>query len=596
MENILAEQSEPVTILLVENEKLSAIIQTRVLENFGYRVRVAPTGEEAVGIALSDPSLDLILMDIELGEGMGGPEAAQRISQERQIPIVFLSSHTEPEYMEMVKQVTRYGYVLKNSGNFILRSAIEMALELFKSHKETQDWKERLLRAEDIAGFGSWEFNLTTNRVIASEGAKRIYGLEGQGWSIPLAQSVPLPQYRPLLDRALRDLIQQGTPYDLHFEIKRHNDQDIRIIHSIAKYDRKKNIVTGIIHDITEQKRMENALRSSEESLSITLQSIGDGVIATDIDGRVTRMNPTAQQLTGWNFADAQGRPLEEVFDIINAFSREAVPNPVKKVLELGKIVGLANHTVLRSRNGEEYHIADSASPIRDSQGVVRGVVLVFSDVSERYKAERAIQSLLEEKDLILREVHHRVKNNMNTMKSLLFLQSQTVDDPHVSMALQDAGNRLQSMYVLYEKLYRSSSFNEVSLVDYIPALIDEVLDIFPNSPMVGVETHIAPISVDTKIVSTLGIIINELITNSMKYAFRDRTEGTLAVTVENQGDSLQMVVQDDGPGLPESVGFENSNGFGLMLVGNLAKQLRGELAIERTGGTKIILQFPWKK
>ena len=596
MENILAEQSEPVTILLVEDEKLSAIIQTRVLENFGYRVRVAPTGEEAVGIALSDPSLDLILMDIELGEGMGGPEAAQRISQERQIPIVFLSSHTEPEYMEMVKQVTRYGYVQKNSGNFILRSAIEMALELFKSHKETQDWKERLLRAEDIAGFGSWEFNLTTNRVIASEGAKRIYGLEGQGWSISLAQSVPLPQYRPLLDRALRDLIQQGTPYDLHFEIKRHNDQDIRIIHSIAKYDRKKNIVTGIIHDITEQKRMENALRSSEESLSITLQSIGDGVIATDIDGRVTRMNPTAQQLTGWNFADAQGRPLEEVFDIINAFSREAVPNPVKKVLELGQIVGLANHTVLRSRNGEEYHIADSASPIRDSQGVVRGVVLVFSDVSERYKAERAIQSLLEEKDLILREVHHRVKNNMNTMKSLLFLQSQTVDDPHVSMALQDAGNRLQSMYVLYEKLYRSSSFNEVSLVDYIPALIDEVLDIFPNSPMVGVETHIAPISVDTKIVSTLGIIINELITNSMKYAFRDRTEGTLAVTVENQGDSLQMVVQDDGPGLPESVGFENSNGFGLMLVGNLAKQLRGELAIERTGGTKIILQFPWKK
>jgi len=596
MENILAEQSEPVTILLVEDEKLSAIIQTRVLENFGYRVRVAPTGEEAVGIALSDPSLDLILMDIELGEGMGGPEAAQRISQERQIPIVFLSSHTEPEYMEMIKQVTRYGYVLKNSGNFILRSAIEMALELFKSHKETQDWKERLLRAEDIAGFGSWEFNLTTNRVIASEGAKRIYGLEGQGWSISLAQSVPLPQYSPLLDRALRDLIQQGSPYDLHFEIKRLNDQDIRIIHSIAKYDRKKNIVTGIIHDITEQKRMENALRSSEESLSITLQSIGDGVIATDIDGRVTRMNPTAQQLTGWNFADAQGRPLEEVFDIINAFSREAVPNPVKKVLELGQIVGLANHTVLRSRNGEEYHIADSASPIRDSQGVVRGVVLVFSDVSERYKAERAIQSLLEEKDLILREVHHRVKNNMNTMKSLLFLQSQTVDDPHVSMALQDAGNRLQSMYVLYEKLYRSSSFNEVSLVDYIPALIEEVLDIFPNSPMVGVETHIAPISVDTKIVSTLGIIINELITNSMKYAFRDRTEGTLAVTVENQGDSLQMVVQDDGPGLPESVGFENSDGFGLMLVGNLAKQLRGELAIERTGGTKIILQFPWKK
>lgn len=596
MENILAEESESVTILLVEDEKLSAIIQTRVLENFGYAVRLARTGEEAVTTALSDLSIDLVLMDIELGGGMDGPETALQISQKRQLPIVFLSSHTEPEYMERVKQVTRYGYVLKNSGNFILRSVIEMALELFNSHKETQDWKERLLRAEDIAGFGSWEFNLTTNTVIASEGAKRIYGLEGQTWSIPLVQTVPLPQYRPLLDRALQDLIQQGTAYDLYFEIKRYNDQDIRIIHSIAKYDRKKNIVTGIIHDLTEQKKMEDDLRSSEESLSITLQSIGDGVIATDIDGRITRMNPTAQQLTGWNFADAQGRPLEEVFDIINAFSRETVPNPVKKVLERGQIVGLANHTVLRSQSGEEYHIADSASPIRDSQGGIRGVVLVFSDVTERYKSETAIRSLLEEKDLILKEVHHRVKNNMNTMKSLLFLQSQAVEDPPVAMALRDAGNRMQSMYVLYEKLYQSSCYNEVSLVEYIPALIDEVLDIFPNSSNVTVETHIDPISVDTKTVSTLGIIINELITNGMKYAFTNRTEGTLAVSVRDQGDSLRLVVQDDGPGIPESIDFENSNGFGLMLVGNLAKQLRGKLVIERNGGTKIVLQFPWKK
>jgi len=162
-------------------------------------------------------------------------------------------------------------------------------------------------------------------------------------------------------------------------------------------------------------------------------------------------------------------------------------------------------------------------------------------------------------------------------------------------MALRDAGNRMQSMYVLYEKLYRSSSFNEVSLVDYIPALIDEVLDIFPNSPIVTVETRIDPINVDTKIVSTLGIIINELITNSMKYAFSNRTEGTLAVTVREQGDNLRLIVQDDGPGMPESIDFENSNGFGLMLVENLAKQLQGKLAIERNGGTKIILQFPWK-
>ena len=143
--------------------------------------------------------------------------------------------------------------------------------------------------------------------------------------------------------------------------------------------------------DISELRRSIDALRASEENLAITLHSIGDAVIATDADGRVTRMNPTAERLTGWALAEAHGRLLPEVFRIVNAETRESVDNPVQLVMVQGEVVGLADHTLLLARDGQEYQIADSAAPIRNGRGEIVGVVLVFSDVTEKYRIEAAL-------------------------------------------------------------------------------------------------------------------------------------------------------------------------------------------------------------
>ena len=130
----------------------------------------------------------------------------------------------------------------------------------------------------------------------------------------------------------------------------------------------------------------------NEENLSITLHSIGDGVIVTDNNGKIVRMNPIAEKLCGWTMADAIGKPLTEVFNIINTGTRKRVDNPVEKVLEYGEIVGLANHTSLISCDGTEYHIADSASPIKTKEGAICGVVLIFSDITERYAAQEKLK------------------------------------------------------------------------------------------------------------------------------------------------------------------------------------------------------------
>lgn len=150
--------------------------------------------------------------------------------------------------------------------------------------------------------------------------------------------------------------------------------------------------VVGILTDITRQKEIEKALQEREEHLNITLLSIGDGIIVTDEKGLVTLINPVTEELTGWAHEEAQGQPLEEVFHIINSHSRKKVQNPVQKVIKDGKTVGLANHTVLVSRTGKEYQIADSASPLLHGDGTVRGVVLVFRDITEKYEMDRQLK------------------------------------------------------------------------------------------------------------------------------------------------------------------------------------------------------------
>jgi PAS domain S-box-containing protein len=144
--------------------------------------------------------------------------------------------------------------------------------------------------------------------------------------------------------------------------------------------------------DNSDRIKFETALLEREKDLAITLQSIGDGVISTDAEGKIARMNPVAEKLCGWSLKDALGKAFSDVFIIINANSRQILNNPVEIVLESGKKVGLANHTILVSKDGNEYQISDSAAPIKDEEGNILGVVLVFSDVTESYSLNKALR------------------------------------------------------------------------------------------------------------------------------------------------------------------------------------------------------------
>jgi two-component sensor histidine kinase len=220
------------------------------------------------------------------------------------------------------------------------------------------------------------------------------------------------------------------------------------------------------------------------------------------------------------------------------------------------------------------------------------GILGIKSIFLERHRAEAKVRSMLAEKDMILKEVHHRIKNNMNTLISLLNLQAGTLSDKNAIAALEEAGSRVRSMMLLYDQLAHSANFMETPVQKYLSTVVDKIAATFTDSGHITLEKHLDDFVMDSRRLQTLGIIINELLTNSMKYAFVGRTTGTLRIFATLLGDRVQVRVQDDGIGIPETVDLKQSSGLGLQLVHALAEQLDGTVSIERKGGTTVTLEF----
>ncbi len=452
------------TILLVEDSATLSMITSDTLRGLGYGVIAANTGEKAVEMAAADEKINLVLMDIELGRGIDGTEAARRILEKRDLPVIFVTSHTEKEYVDRVKTVSRYGYVIKNSGAFVMQSAIEMAFELFETNKRT---------------------------VISEK------------------------LYRSLFENMIN-----GFAYcKMHFEEGRPVDFTYLAVNKAFETQTGLRGVTG--------KKVSEVI---------------PGIRETD----------------------------PGLFELYGRVALSGSPEQVELYLEALKMWFLIS--VYSPR--KEYFVA------------------VFDVITERKIAEEKIKTLLAEKELILIEVHHRIKNNMNAIAGLMALQAATLKDPAAAAALEDARSRVLSMMVLYDKLYCTDNFDNLSFGDYLSSLADEIIENFPNKEIVKVEKNIADFPLDAKRTSDLGLIVNELITNIMKYAFTGRESGLITLSASAVDGRIKIAIQDDGIGIPESVNVDNSEGFGLQLVDMMSKSLGGTIKIERGNGTKFIMEF----
>lgn len=268
--------------------------------------------------------------------------------------------------------------------------------ELAQTTEALSQSESSLAEAQRIAHLGHWSWDIKTGVNHWSAEQYRIFGYEPfeVDASYDLFVSHLHPQDRECVLVALSKAVKQAKHYTSEYRIVR-RDGSQRWIEAQGRVLRANDgcamEMIGTFLDITEHKRIESLLLEEKERALVTLHSIGDAVISTDAAGRIGYLNPVAERMTGCSVDEAQGQPLEQVFHIIDEETREQVANPMVRCLSEGKIIGLANHTVLVSRSGAEYAIQYSAAPIQDRKGKILGVVLVFSDVTEARRLSRQI-------------------------------------------------------------------------------------------------------------------------------------------------------------------------------------------------------------
>jgi len=459
-----------------------------------------------------------------------------------------------------------------------------------------------LSKSQEIAHIGSWELVLASGKLTWTDEVYRIFGARPQEFPADYQTFLGMipPDDRAAVDASYSDSLRDGKDsYEIEHRIVRKSDGAVRCVHEKCVHVRDASgTVThsiGMVQDITERRIAEEKLKEAEQESRRLLaelrhaQSIAHvGSWFWDLETGGVTWSDEMYRIFGIDKDSVTGR----LGDMI---ARSIHPDDLH-------IVQASNAVAFAERKSVEYRIIRPDGSIRHIWAETGDVLLDYSgapihltgtaqDVTVHKLAEQRINALLHEKELLLKGTHHRVKNNMGTMYGLLTLQADAQKDTAAKAVLEDAARRIRSMTMLYDRLYRSENFAEMSIKEFLPSLVSDIVGAFPSVPPVRTDLQVDDVRLSARILANLGIIVNELITNSMKYAFAGRERGLIKVAVRASGATVAIEYGDDGNGLPENVSFEHSTGFGLRLVGMLAEQIGGTVRIDRSEGARFILE-----
>jgi PAS domain S-box-containing protein len=347
----------------------------------------------------------------------------------------------------------------------------------------------------------------------------------------------------------------------------------------------KGTLVISIIRDTTQRRQAEAKFRG-------LLESAPDAIVVVDRRGRIVIINSQTEHLFGYSRDELMGQHIEvlvpERFKELHVAHRDGYFDSPKT-----RPMGFAASSLSgRRRDGTEFPVEISLSPMYTEEGLL--VTAAIRDISERKLVETKLRSSLQEKEVLLKEIHHRVKNNLQIVSSMLNLQIDQISDPRALELFKESQARVRSIALFHEKLYQSKDLARIDIAEYLTGLATDLFAAYginPEEIVLDVDAEDVPLGVDAAI--SCGLIVNELVTNALKHAFPDRHRGEVRVLLRREGRDVSLGVADNGVGFPGNIDFRNPNTLGLKLVCILTEQVRGTIELDRREGTRFRVRFP---
>ena len=354
----------------------------------------------------------------------------------------------------------------------------------------------------------------------------------------------------------------------------------------------------GSIQDITESKKVNLPLKESERQFRDVLEHSSDAAYKFDsINKKYEYLSPVVEKIFGFTHEEILSMSQEEVTSLIHPEDLPKFRFPEESI-EVDPRLQLSHSLEYRSKskNGEYFWIGDNHTVFRDEAGISQYIIGSLRNISDIKNREADLRRTVNEKNILLKEVHHRVKNNLQIISSMLNLQTGYYKDPEFLRIVENSKNRIESILVVYESLYKSENFESINFNQFIPKLIENIFRSYHiGSDQVQKVVDIGKISLNLSQSVPITLIFNEIISNSLKYAFPNNSKGKISVEFKTNPENFILTISDDGIGMLEKTDINKPRTFGLQLISILSTQLKGTLALNIDPGTQYILKFPRK-
>ena len=529
------------------------------------------------------------------------PDIAQRIeANDREVLQTGIPCRYEEEILLEDGIHTQYSVkfpLLDTSGKPYAICGISTDIsDRIRAEKALQESEERLQLALEGSGDGFWDWNIATGEVYYSPRYLEMLGYEVDEFPQNVETWTKLihPDDRLRVMKILEAHLEDNSvPYSFDYRLLTKSGE----WKWIADYGKvvlrdengKALRMAGTHKDISDRKQAEQQL----ELQAVITRNMAEGICLVRADnGVIVYANPKFETMFGYNLGELNGKHVSIVNYADEHISAEDVNQAIRReIIQHGEAT-YEVHNI--KKDGTPFWCRATAS-VFDHPEYGTVLVAIQQDITEHKQAEDLIKASLKEKEVLLKEIHHRVKNNLQIVTSLLQMQARRTKEPQAIEVLRDSRNRIASIALVHEKLYRSQDLANIDFGQYIPDLTTHLFDTYNvRSTAVNLTIDVENIYLEIDRAIPCGLIINELVSNSLKYAFPANNKGEIKVYLySNTDNTLTLIIQDNGIGIPEEFDIETPKSLGLTLVQGLVDQLEGTIELERHQGTQFKITFP---